>query len=135
MSLATTAQRLIQTYGRTITIVKTTETPADGAKPWRGPAALTTGSGSVRLSLFAVFEERSESELARALAGAMGGGRDIPRRGNARFLAAALDIVGLDPKEGDFIEDGTTAARWAITRVETVQPGADKILYIFEVAQ
>lgn len=132
MTIAETAQKLIQSYGRDITIHKTSETPADGMKPWRGPTALVGGGGSASVTLKAVFEERSESELARSLASLTGSGRDTPRRARSRFLVAALDLGDFLPEQGDFISDEDM--RWRITSIETVQPGSEKIVHMFEVS-
>lgn len=58
IELATKAQDIITRFGRAITLEKIDRTPADAAKPWRGPTD-PEASPTATLSLDGVFIEPS----------------------------------------------------------------------------
>lgn len=131
MALDATAQRLIQAKGRTVTLVISSTTPADPAKPWRAPSSVVAAPDATRLAVKAVFESKSSSDIARALAS--GGEQDAVRRSVERFLVAALDVAGFDILATDFVEDASV--RWRVTKVIPVQPGDTAYIYTLEVEQ
>jgi hypothetical protein len=132
MALEQTAQRLIQAKGRTVTLVISSTTPADVNKPWRAPSSVVAAPDATRLAVKAVFESKSSSDIARALAS--GGEQDAVRRSVERFLVAALDVASFDILATDFVEDGESV-RWRVTKVIPVQPGDTAYIHTLEVEQ
>lgn len=122
MTLAQTAQRLINAKGRTVQLQRVPSTTLDPAKPWRGPATLTDPTP---LSIKAVFEDKDENSLLAAMAPA------TFKRGKTSFMISALDLGAFDIDEGDFLVDDSE--RWKIVRIQTVKPGTEAILYNLEV--
>jgi hypothetical protein len=111
--------------------VISSSTPADAAKPWRAPTSVVAAPDATRLAVKAVFESKSSSDIARALAS--GGEQDAVRRSVERFLVAALDVASFDIMAIDFVEDAS--ARWRVTKVIPVQPGDTAYIYTLEVEQ
>lgn len=117
--LAATAKRLINKNGREVSIVKLNTTPADPARPWRGPNNPRTGGATV---------------VAKAAFVPLGGSNL-----GITFQDAAPDsevmLFAADDDEGNFLEnfdeviDGT--ARWAIGQVQVLQPADKRLLYFF----
>lgn len=133
-ALALLAQQLIQANGRTVKIVAVADTPADNAKPWRGPAAVAPDDpDGWELELKAVYETYEESELKKALFGVAQATEEAIRRPRARFLIAALDVGAHDLRLADHIEDD--GERWRILEVKTEKPGDVAIMYTVEVRQ
>ena len=120
VSLANTAERLIEENGRTFTIVRAGETAVDPAKPY-GP---DTSAGETRHSVLGVIIEFENEDIDGALI----------RRGDKRCLIAHNSIVdaasGADSlivEEFDTLEDGTEV--WKIEGVEAIHPGDTRIMY------
>jgi hypothetical protein len=130
VALAATAARLIAENGRTITLQQLGNTPADSAKPWRGPA---DPESPVRASVTgpAVFAaDKVRQSIVWSLAQSFNDGVKNPAQ---VCLFAATNDDGLDLTQFDQIVDGTTT--WRIMRAELLQPADTKILYAFEVTR
>lgn len=135
MSLAETAQRLINLHGRSVTLYLGDVTPTDTDKPWRG-ARTTPGTnpGQTVGPLKAVFVSNTEGELARSLYAALTGGTGVPpRRGRDSFLVAGLDLGATDPKTIDAVVDG--GDEWRVTGLDIIKPGDVLYAITLEVRQ
>lgn len=111
---AATASRLIQRFGRDMSIVKISRTPADAANRHQGNT-----SASTTLAVKAVIVD--ETTLGRKVTG--GAVRDVA-------LVAASEIGAAN--EGETFEtliDGTDI--YAIEDTEVLAPGDTRILYQF----
>jgi hypothetical protein len=107
---ATIARRLIQKRGRTVTLVEPSTTPADPAKPWRGPNDATpTDELEVKAVIFPGVEEDSETPGVRvqgagfALIEPPATGEDVTlyHTLNDRDVPRRLSEIGtLDPGDG-----------------------------------
>lgn len=124
--LANSAKRLVTRFGRSVTIVKFAETPADVNKPWRGnltPRETPLASATVDM---AFVEPSSAEEL----------GLNVQKFG---FTDRQAQIAIMAPGPTDSTEyehydeviDGTV--RWKITEVEILKPGPVRMLYFFKV--
>lgn len=114
------AKRLIDANGRSITIVQLAKTAQDPSRPWRGPTnprapALRSVTG------FGCFVPLGGSDLGVTFPD------DAP--GTQVLLFPAADDLGLPLEDFDEIIDGS--ARWAISNVQVLQPGAKRLLYYF----
>jgi hypothetical protein len=107
--LADKAAALVEKYGRAVTLVKTSRTPADAAAPWDGPSETSTTSASA----YAVFPEIEESDT------------DSARRGTRTALVTVDSSVSVD--EYDYLSDGGELTK--ITSVRPLKPGPTTILY------
>jgi hypothetical protein len=131
MSLADTAQRLIQANGRTVRLHFTPTAPTTPSQPWKGN---TNPPAGATLDVKAVFESETEGELARSLFAALSGASGVPpRRPRNSFLVAGLDLAGVDYSAVQEVTDG--GQKWRCTGVEPVQPGDTLFLVTFEVRQ
>lgn len=121
--LRTTAERLIEDNGRSMTLTqRDTGNPIDPNKPWRG----STGASDVSVSVIGVFIDY-ETDLIDG---------EIIMRGDKRVLVAAKSVSDASPsnlnlEEYDFLVDGSVS--WEIVKVDTVEPGSDRILYDLQV--
>lgn len=131
VKLANTAKRLIEKSGRSITLYKRSDTPADVNKPWRGPTDATTATPPAQpptasTTVKAVFVQAgSESELGQLIEAL----ELVKRRGN-RFLVAALS-TNVDLRQYDVIQDGNQI--YSIEVIRFLQPGDVALLYDIEV--
>lgn len=126
-SLRLVAERLIETNGRTITMVKADEiTPADPAKPWRGNLTTT----QVSISVIGAFIDFDNDDLPGT----------IQRRGEKRILVSAksAEEAGAtsvkDLEKFDRVID-TDDTEWHIHEVSVIQPGLEKIAYDMRVSR
>lgn len=124
--LAATAERLIEGAGRSITFYKRTTTPADPAKPWRGPADSTEDEGETTVAtVIGVYVTPSDSELGQLMEAL-----NLVKRRGSRFLVAALSTTE-DLTTYQYIKDGTQI--YAIEKADLLKPGGVALLYDFEV--
>ena len=114
--LAATAERLIEAWGRDITIVKQGTNPVDDTKPWRDndefKEASVPGKG-----VFGDFSQLVDT--------------DNHTDETKHCIFAANNDGGYDLSKFNYILDGTT--RWRISLAQALKPGDTKIMYIFEV--
>lgn len=123
--LALTAQRLIESSGRDVTIVKLDQGSDDANKDWRGKAGpRETPEASVNAK--GVFVPLSSSVF-------LGIENLVPdeRRGNQVCLVAANADPSKDLTTFDEINDGGSI--WRIVQAQVLKPGDVSLLYAFEV--
>jgi hypothetical protein len=111
-SLATTAQRLINENGRTVTLTKTDRTPADSNKPWRAG-----GSSDTTVDVVAVLVPYESKDVDGTLV----------KRGDNRAYVAALDTGAELIEDYDTLVDSSDY--WRIQAVEVINPGDTRVLY------
>lgn len=120
--IAALAERLIEANGRSVTVTQQGSIPVDATEPWRGQnsAPQDTAVGE------AVFVDSSNSGYGML-------NIDNVKRGNKICLFAANNATGKNLEDFDTITDGSSA--WKIVRTEVLEPGATRILYMFEVSR
>lgn len=124
---AKTAERLINKYGREVSIIRFTDTPGNPSQSWRGPSAPRT-TVDVAVTAKAVFVGLTDSDW-----GTMTISDDLKKRSEK--------ICMISPGESTITENLATftqildadSTRWNITGVETLEPGDKKILYMIGV--
>ena len=128
VALRATAKRLIDANSRPVTITRLGNNPStDDQKPWRSdnrPVIASVTGGAT----FVADKARGGVvwSLAREVVDGM-------KTDNSVALFAAANDNGENLEEFDEITDGSTV--WRILRTELLQPAADRILYVFEVAR
>ena len=120
VKLAATAKRLIDANGRAISIVKLTLTPSDSDKPWRGPVDARSPA-ALTVTGLAAFVPLGGNDLGLDFQDAAPESRVC--------LFPASDDGGNALEDFDEIIDGTE--RYAIDRVQVLQPAATRLLYAF----
>lgn len=109
VSLANTANRLIDENGRTISILTRSDTLPDSAKPWE-PSALQNP-----VSAKGVFLDYTKSEIATG----------IVEQSDQRLLVAAKNLTGDINTAQQVIDNSQT---WEVINVREIKP-ADIIIY------
>ena len=115
---ANLAQRLIAKHGRTITVRKLSETPADGAKPWRGTGA----SYEYAVEVIGVMTDYREEEID---------GTNI-LVGDKRMLAASKDVAQSLQYATSLLDNEQV---WSVEAVKVIEPGTTRIMYEMRVRQ
>lgn len=134
MSLAETAQRLINLHGREVTLHLSGTAPIDAQKPWRGARVEGEGHPGDTITLKAVFVKDNEGEIARSLYAALTGGSGVPpRRGRDTFMIAGLDLGATSPSDIDAVVDN--GQEWRVTGVDVIKPGDTLYAATLEVRQ
>lgn len=124
-ALATVALNLVTKFGRSVTLVKFAETPADVNKPWRGnltPRETPLASATVSM----VFVHPSSAEELGLNIEKFG---TVDRQAQIGIMAPGSDATVYE--DYDEVVDGTT--RWKITEVEVLKPGPLRMIYFFRV--
>lgn len=114
-----TATRLIENYGRPVTLGKLVKTPAVTDEPWRGaqaPPTLDPAASKVGMKGVA-------TGLLRSL------GEDFIK-GLDNVIVVAGDF---DAKAFDVVLDGES--RWRIVKTETLAPGPTRLIHFLGVVQ
>lgn len=110
-SLIATGLRLVQKYGRKMTLVQLSSTPADAAKPWQGtatpPAAATDGSLEVDAVFVGPIKSLGEEFL-----------KDVEE---VALIVSATDLSGYHVVVDDSV-------RWNIVRHSSFKPGDSRVL-------
>lgn len=125
MSLQDVAERLVTSWGRSITLARgTTTTPANALAPWDGMASSTTSQ-----AIKGVFLDprNSESNFDYAL-------KIVPRTTITRIdwhIVIASKGLTFVPLPGDRVTDGTDY--YQVITVSPAHPGDDTYLYILQV--
>lgn len=122
VKVAATAKRLVEANGRSVTLYKDSRTPADSAKPWRGPDDSSTEESDTVIAAFVPprgtflsgFFRDNDSNLVRDL--------------NQIALVAASSASGKDLTKYDSLLDGDRT--WKIRLVERLRPGGTDILWV-----
>lgn len=126
--LATTAKRLVDANGRSVTFVKMDRTPADASKPWRGAAA-PTSSPAATLAAIGVFVEPSSASRL----GISSEESDLVKRSTKIMIVALGSGSSEDLKDYDQVLD--EGNYWKITAVEQLKPGDTSLLFFVGVAR
>jgi len=126
VSLRNLAERLIETNGRTLSLVRRDQgNPVDVAKPWRD----STEAAEITVAVLGVFIEYEKEDFDGSLV----------RRGDKRLLVSdksvtdASSAANLKIEDYDHVLDGTV--RWKIITAEAVEPGPLRIMYDLQVRQ
>jgi len=128
ISLANKAAALVTKFGRSVTLVKFDETPADAAKPWRGNLTPRTDPDA-STAVDAVFVEPASVEQ---LGWSVAKPEFFDR--STQILIVAPGATFSSNLEGyDEVIDGSV--RWKITGVEILKPGPLRMLYFIGVAR
>jgi hypothetical protein len=119
-SLSATAKRLIDRFGRSVTLKKQSATPTDAAKPWRGSSQASDISTTALAVIVDFALEEAES--------------DHVQRGDKRAYVAQDSAPEIDLSSYDRLveADGQT---WQIVRAETINPGDTKLMYDLQLRQ
>lgn len=124
---ANTAERLIAKHGRPMKVRKLSRTPADSAKPWRGPDPDPADGFEFDVDAKGVVVDWTEEEVEA----------DQTRRDSQRLLIAAkphvLGTPPVDLKTADgLLDEGRV---YSLSRASLLKPGTTAILYEFQVRQ
>jgi hypothetical protein len=117
VKLAATSTRLIRSAGRSVTFRQLDRTPADPAKPWLGPADVS--SGLTELTAYAVAVDAQGSDLGfKTMV------EDLLKRCETVFVTGpqTADLANFDE-----VSDGGTIFR--IKEVQTLKPAETVLLY------
>lgn len=124
-----TAYRVVQKWGRSVTVVKGSETATSASEPWMGSdSEYTAATASSEVATKAVFVD-PKSDTNFGWVEEMG--ITLHAKGSQIAIVAARGLVDLSQHEG--IEDGTVT--WKIERAHVLKPGDTTVLYAFEVTQ
>jgi hypothetical protein len=126
------AKRLIEKYGRTISILASSPAPANPAKPWRGSAKPHTEDDPTTVLAKGAFVGLSLAELGFTETDVDG---QLHKRGAKFCLVAPSGLVPVDTdiSQYDAILDGDSV--WRIQKVHVLEPGDLRLFYAIEVVQ
>jgi len=113
-SLAATATRLIEKFGRSVTLTKKGSTSTTAGKPWQGGTAVDSTSTSIK----AVADQTASATLADAF------------REDTRVKSSDTLIIidgAVEPEEGDKLVDGTQT--YEIVSTRSLKPGDTALAY------
>lgn len=141
--LAQTAKRLIEKNGAPMTFSKLGRTPADAAKPWRGPVAAASDPAEptdpveyadVKAVIVPIDWSKGDPRIGE-LYGGVTLSPDILARGFATLYVAEQSFPAghVSLKTLDFVDDGET--RWKIVQSIPIKPGATELIYQMVVEQ
>jgi hypothetical protein len=118
---AANAKRLIEENGREVDLYRKSRTPADAAKPWRGPTS--PGNTLVGSPIAFIYPATEKDEQGGLL-----------RKGEMTCLIAH---DSLDPAEDlttlDHIVDGSDT--WKVEQAWKIGPGTVTVLYQFKLTR
>lgn len=121
------AVEMIAENGRAVKVRKLSRTPADPAKPWRGPAATAPDGFEFDVDAIAVIVDWTEEEIEA----------DQTRRDSQHLLIAAkphvLGTPPVDLKTADALLDEGRV--YSLSKASLLKPGTTAILYEFQVRQ
>jgi hypothetical protein len=122
------AVEMIAENGRAMKVRKLSRTPADPAKPWRGPAATAPDGYEFDLDVVAVVIDWTEAEYDQ----------DQTRRDSQRLLIAAKPFATATPTPFDLksadslLDEGRV---YSLSKGNLLKPGTTAILYDFQLRQ
>lgn len=114
--LADVAQELIEDNGRTATLVKVSEVPADASQPWRGNTSIETTQ-----VVSAVFLDYMKEDIDG----------DLVRNGDQRAFIAEKSAPGIDFQDYEILRDDEDQ-EWKIIDVDKKRPGPTTIVFILQ---
>ncbi len=114
--MVATADELIQEFGRQVTFVKTSSTPSDVTKPWRGEVVADDSTLSGVWA--AIVPWMSEDD------------KDSVRFGIKVCIVSASSFPSNDGETYDRVVDADGGA-WHLHNCEIINPGGVRVLYIF----
>jgi hypothetical protein len=114
--LAQAAQELVEDFGRDVTLVKVSETPADPNAPWDGNTSAET-TNTIAAVLFDYEKEDIDGELIRA--------------GDQQAVTAELSDRGVDFQDYELLRDDE-GQEWKIVDVDKIRPGPTTIAFLFQ---
>lgn len=116
---AATAKRLIEKNGRSVVLVRKSQTPADAAKPWRGPTSPgNTTVGTVKAAIFPIDEKDEIGGLIR-------------RGDETAWIAHDSLATPEDLEDIDALVDG--GVTYKVIKACPIGPGDVRIAYQFYV--
>ena len=122
-NIAETAQRLVDKYGRSITLKRHSETPADASKPWEGP---DKSSPAAEVTTKGVFVSPGEgAKLGLAVES-----DDLLQRSEQIAIVAPGPSETEDLATFDELEDTEI---WRVVKANKLQPAGTAILYFIGV--
>lgn len=124
------AKRLIDANGRDISLHKLSATAADPLKPWRGPGVQTQTDTINAKAVFAIGNTSIPTE-SRGLAFDWVD-MDLLKVTRHVCLVAASGLPDLTDYK--IINDGS-AKNWNILWGQCLQPGTDRLLYVFGIKE
>lgn len=128
--LALLAKRLIDANGRDISLFKLDATAANALKPWRGPGVQTTSDQVTTRAVFAIGNTSIPTE-SRGLAFDWVD-KELLKVTRHVCLVAASGLPDLT--EYKVINDGD-AKNWNILWGQCLQPGTERLLYVFGIKE
>lgn len=123
--LLSTAQNLISRFGRSVTLERASDAPADPARPWGPPA--TTGDDVISVDVTAVFLGTDRGSFGAVTLGSGGGGQTNVEAKTSRVLIAQDATITIEIGPEWQINDGTRL--WEIVSVEPIKPGGTLIYF------
>jgi len=111
--LATTAERLIEENGRSVTLLKGGEVVSDPAKPWRDDST----TGDLSLTVIGAIVNYDYDEIDG----------DLIKRGDKRLLIAQNSVSANEIETFDRVLDG--GVDWKIQDTKVWEPGDTRIFY------
>lgn len=119
-----TARRLIQAKGRQVEFRKASETPADPAAPWSGPAIPSTTGGTGVLAYAVQIPLESAIELGLMTKA------DAQTRDAEQLFIVEQPATGEELETYETLVDGGQVLR--VERTQVLKPGTQRILYSVE---
>jgi hypothetical protein len=121
------AQELIAENGRPLKVRKLSRTPADAAKPWRGPDPTQPDGYEFDVDAVGVVVDWTEQELDE----------DQTRRGSKRLLIAAKHHLTADTPVDLLTADSLLdeGGVYSLSKGSCLKPGTTAIMYDFQVRQ
>jgi len=116
--IAADAQELIEEFGRLVTFRTKSRTPADTAKPWRGPNYTEADVDIADIKACIVPDDHDDEA------------RTLVRKPTALLYVADKSFpTGTDVKNMDSVldDDGTL---WHITKTQIIKPATVAVLYV-----
>ncbi len=121
-ALATTAKRLVDENGRSVTFRRLSRTLDDAAKPWRGSATPRTTVDATVEGFAVVVPPSAASALGLSTTDS-----ELVKRSEQIMIVALGSTSTDDLATFDEVLDGTEL--WKIQQVETLKPAATTLLY------
>lgn len=121
--LVTVAQSLIAEFGRSVTFVALSDTPANPATPWLGPTS-PRGAPSRTLVLKSVFVEPSSLNAL--------GNQAVSDDFLKRATQIALVYSSVELAEFDELLD-SDSSRWQVQEIAKLKPGSTLLLFFVSV--
>jgi hypothetical protein len=129
------AKRLIETNGRSITLLRSGNTPVDSNKPWRGSTNQASNSTSFTITTIGLFVHPFlDSDLLSLVSSIESPYNTTRDSENVLIHADLLDgVAEAEIESFDLLKDGNTL--YKINRVKLLSPGSVRIAYALEVSQ